>query len=274
MVRRMSASASRSPSHFIGPAEASQLEPETGETSETDERRAGLGRGKGEKCTRRLQPASLSMLRLKPEATKIRRCRDNAVSLCPRNPGGRRGGVAMGNGSWDNAGMNILALASVVILVAAASGPKDKLPPVETVKEVDLARYMGKWFEIAAFPQRFQKGCHCTTAEYELTAKGTVQGRQHLPPGRGGRQSLAGHAERLGSSRGAATPGSRSNSSGHSRAIIGSSILPGITASPSSGTRPASISGSCPGRRPWTRPFTRRSSRARPPKVSTRAVSS
>jgi len=87
----------------------------------------------------------------------------------------RDGAVAMSNGPWDNAGMNILGLASIVILVAASSGPKDKLPPVETVKEVDLARYMGKWFEIAAFPQKFQKGCHCTTAEYELMAKGTVR---------------------------------------------------------------------------------------------------
>lgn len=71
--------------------------------------------------------------------------------------------------------MNILGWASVVILIAAGSGPGNKLPPVETVKEVDIARYMGKWFEIAAFPQRFQKGCHCTTAEYELSAKGTVR---------------------------------------------------------------------------------------------------
>jgi apolipoprotein D and lipocalin family protein len=83
--------------------------------------------------------------------------------------------IAMGTLPWDNGGMNILGLASVVILVAATSGPKNKLPPVETVNKVDLARYMGKWFEIAAFPQRFQKGCHCTTAEYELMAKGYVQ---------------------------------------------------------------------------------------------------
>ncbi len=68
-----------------------------------------------------------------------------------------------------------MGLISVGILVAAASGPKDRLPPVETVKAVDLGLYMGKWFEIAAFPQKFQKGCHCTTAEYELTAKGTVR---------------------------------------------------------------------------------------------------
>lgn len=47
--------------------------------------------------------------------------------------------------------------------------------PVRTVEKVDLDRYMGKWFEIAAFPQKFQKGCHCTTAEYEMTDKGYVR---------------------------------------------------------------------------------------------------
>jgi apolipoprotein D and lipocalin family protein len=43
-----------------------------------------------------------------------------------------------------------------------------------TVPFVDLKKYAGKWYEIAAFPQRFQKGCHCTTAEYTLTDKGFV----------------------------------------------------------------------------------------------------
>jgi apolipoprotein D and lipocalin family protein len=42
---------------------------------------------------------------------------------------------------------------------------------LETVSNVDLQKYSGKWFEIASFPQRFQKGCNCTTAEYTLTTK-------------------------------------------------------------------------------------------------------
>ena len=44
--------------------------------------------------------------------------------------------------------------------------------PLETVPNVDINRYLGKWYEIASFPQRFQKGCHCTTAEYSLSEKG------------------------------------------------------------------------------------------------------
>jgi apolipoprotein D and lipocalin family protein len=45
---------------------------------------------------------------------------------------------------------------------------------LETVQKVDLNKYAGKWYEIASYPQRFQKGCHCTTAEYALSEKGYV----------------------------------------------------------------------------------------------------
>ena len=45
---------------------------------------------------------------------------------------------------------------------------------LQTVKYVDIKRYMGKWYEIASFPQKFQDGCSCTTAEYSLNDNGTV----------------------------------------------------------------------------------------------------
>ncbi len=45
---------------------------------------------------------------------------------------------------------------------------------LQTVDHVDLEKYAGKWYEIASFPQRFQKGCTCTTAEYTLTEKNYV----------------------------------------------------------------------------------------------------
>jgi apolipoprotein D and lipocalin family protein len=45
---------------------------------------------------------------------------------------------------------------------------------LQTVPYVDLKKYAGKWYEIASFPQRFQKGCNCTTAEYTLSDKGYV----------------------------------------------------------------------------------------------------
>ena len=46
--------------------------------------------------------------------------------------------------------------------------------PLETVANVDLKKYSGKWYEIASYPQSFQEGCNCTTAEYTLSDKGFV----------------------------------------------------------------------------------------------------
>lgn len=45
---------------------------------------------------------------------------------------------------------------------------------LQTVPFVDLNKYTGKWYDVASFPQRFQKGCHGTTAEYTLSDKGYV----------------------------------------------------------------------------------------------------
>ena len=41
-----------------------------------------------------------------------------------------------------------------------------------TVPRVELDQYVGKWYEIASYPQRFQKGCRGTTATYTLSDKG------------------------------------------------------------------------------------------------------
>lgn len=45
---------------------------------------------------------------------------------------------------------------------------------LQTVPFVDLKKYAGKWYEIASFPQRFQKNCSHTTAEYTVTDKGYI----------------------------------------------------------------------------------------------------
>ena len=42
---------------------------------------------------------------------------------------------------------------------------------LQTVPNVDLKKYAGKWYEIASYPTRFQKRCTCTTAEYTVTDK-------------------------------------------------------------------------------------------------------
>jgi apolipoprotein D and lipocalin family protein len=65
---------------------------------------------------------------------------------------------------------------------------------------------MGRWFEIASYPQRFQKGCHCTTAQYTLSEKGyvivenrcnrnSIQGRESYIKGKAFVQKNSGNAK-------------------------------------------------------------------------------
>jgi apolipoprotein D and lipocalin family protein len=49
------------------------------------------------------------------------------------------------------------------------------MPELKTVEYVDVARYMGTWFEIAKFPQRFEKGLVGVTANYTLLPNGKVR---------------------------------------------------------------------------------------------------
>ncbi len=46
----------------------------------------------------------------------------------------------------------------------------------QTVDQVDLQKYIGRWYEIASIPQRFQKQCiGDTTAEYSVNGDGTIR---------------------------------------------------------------------------------------------------
>jgi apolipoprotein D and lipocalin family protein len=70
---------------------------------------------------------------------------------------------------------NILVVCLAVGALGLAKTPPAADKPLATVPSVDLQRYMGAWYEIASFPQSFQKGCHCTVAEYSMTDKGYVR---------------------------------------------------------------------------------------------------
>jgi apolipoprotein D and lipocalin family protein len=50
-----------------------------------------------------------------------------------------------------------------------------QLPELKTVPSVEVSRYLGTWYEISSFPQRFQRGCHATTATYSLLDDGEIE---------------------------------------------------------------------------------------------------
>lgn len=48
--------------------------------------------------------------------------------------------------------------------------------PLETVKSVDLDRYLGRWYEIARYPNRFQRDCAGeVTATYSRREDGDIE---------------------------------------------------------------------------------------------------
>ncbi len=69
--------------------------------------------------------------------------------------------------------MTALPFALAVALAAVRDTPRT---PVRPVAEVDLARYAGRWYEVARFPNWFQKKCVAeTTADYTLLPDGRIR---------------------------------------------------------------------------------------------------
>jgi apolipoprotein D and lipocalin family protein len=68
-----------------------------------------------------------------------------------------------------------LVLLVIFAAACARAGAKEKTPPPEVVPEVDLDKYAGRWYEVARFPNRFQKDCTGdVTATYTLREDGEI----------------------------------------------------------------------------------------------------
>ncbi len=61
----------------------------------------------------------------------------------------------------------------MALCAEAFAGCKPSNPP-ETVAFVEIQRYVGTWYEIARYPQFFERGLVGVTAEYALQNDGTV----------------------------------------------------------------------------------------------------
>jgi apolipoprotein D and lipocalin family protein len=67
----------------------------------------------------------------------------------------------------------ILVLGGVLI---ASSSARAELPPLQPIQSLNLPRYMGTWYEVAKFPNRFQSHCQSDTqANYRVLPEGGVE---------------------------------------------------------------------------------------------------
>ena len=69
----------------------------------------------------------------------------------------------------------VLAVAAWGVTAQTTATPAPP-PPVNTIATLDVPRYMGTWYEIAKFPNRFQAKCVANTrARYLAQTNGSVQ---------------------------------------------------------------------------------------------------
>jgi len=98
---------------------------------------------------------------------------------------------------------------SAIVLVAAmvsacsqlpfASAASDNLPPLKTIESLDVPRYMGTWYEIAKYPNKFQKKCVAETrALYEPLPGGTVRVTNRCKKADGSMDEAIGEARQIG----------------------------------------------------------------------------
>ena len=71
--------------------------------------------------------------------------------------------------------LKILASLAIIFFISCATVPAREDPKLEVVSDVDINRYLGRWYEIARYPNWFQEDCYAVTADYELTKSGSVK---------------------------------------------------------------------------------------------------
>ncbi len=82
-------------------------------------------------------------------------------------------------GAWRMRRMQVLLACIGLSVGACAASPnyRDASAPLETAQSVDLSRYQGRWFEIARYPNGFERGCGDVTAEYGMRPDGLLSVR-------------------------------------------------------------------------------------------------
>jgi apolipoprotein D and lipocalin family protein len=70
-----------------------------------------------------------------------------------------------------------IAFGAGVLLGAVIPVPEKEPSVPQPEKDVDLQRYLGKWFELARYENWFERGCEAATAEYGLLPDGKVSVR-------------------------------------------------------------------------------------------------
>ncbi len=92
-----------------------------------------------------------------------------------------------------------LAFTTALSQHAAAQTASATLPAVATIASLEVPRYMGTWYEIAKFPNRFQAKCAANTrAQYLAQPDGSVQVLNSCTTADGSTTQALGRAQQVG----------------------------------------------------------------------------
>ena len=92
----------------------------------------------------------------------------------------------------------ILSVATVCTVWASSSWAQTA-PELQTIPQLDVPRYLGRWYEIAKFPNWFQKKCvGDTSANYRLLPDGTLEVLNQCRLQNGQMDQALGQAKQLG----------------------------------------------------------------------------
>lgn len=87
-------------------------------------------------------------------------------------------------------------LIAIFLIPFAAHAQKAEKAALTTVQSVDLGRYVGQWYEIGKYPNRFQKQCVAnTTATYSMKPNGKIEVRNECTLKNGTTETAVGEAK-------------------------------------------------------------------------------
>lgn len=71
-------------------------------------------------------------------------------------------------------GKNIILILTTTLLLLSCNGQNNRIDKT-VVKELNLEKYLGTWYEIARYPHSFEKGLVGVTATYSMRKDGKIK---------------------------------------------------------------------------------------------------
>ena len=100
---------------------------------------------------------------------------------------------------WFAASLALMSWLPLISKHASAQTTPAPRPAVTTIAALDVPRYMGTWYEIAKFPNRFQAKCAANTrAQYLAQTDGSVQVLNSCTTAEGNATKALGRAQQIG----------------------------------------------------------------------------